>query len=140
MIVEIKRATRKDLDDMCRSMEMSSTEINVMVNWYYQSSDVWAGFWRGHLACVYGVHSPSLMSETAYLWLATNELVTEHPFLFVRHSQLVVQKLLQEYKTIHGHVHARSPNSIRWLEWLGVKLKRHKVENDLIPFDLERSG
>lgn len=139
-LVEIKRATRLNLDDICRSLSMSKKDYDIMVQWYLNSSASWAGFYRDQIACIYGVQSATLLSDDGYLWLVTNELVKEHPFLFVRHSQIAVEKLLKEYKVVRGHVYARHPNSMQWLEWLGVKLKRHEVKNDLMPFDLERIG
>jgi hypothetical protein len=139
-LVNIEHATRKNLDEMCRTLNMSKEHFDIMKRWYYSSTEVWAGFWQEELACLYGLWSVSIMSDEAYLWLVTNDLVKEHPFLFVRHSQLIVQAMLKEFSTINGHVHAGSPNSIQWLEWLGVKLRRHEVDKGLIPFELKRSA
>lgn len=138
--VEIRRAYRKDVDQMCLELKMSQADIDAMLRWYQNSNDVWAGFYKDQLACVYGVLAQTLFDEKAYLWLTTNDLVKEHPFLFVRHSQMVVKKLLESHTVIAGHVSIKSPNSIRWLQWLGVELHRAETVNGLIPFELKRSA
>lgn len=138
--VDVKTARRRDLEQMCAELGLNNIDTEQMHRWFYNSNEVWAGFYQDQLACLYGVLSPSLFSETAYLWLTTNELVKDHPFLFVRHSQMIVKKLLENHKLIVGHVSAKHKHSIRWLEWLGVKLMRDEIVNDLIPFRLKRSG
>lgn len=138
--VEVKRAMRRDLDTICMDLRLNELDVATMRKWYYNSSEVWAGFYKDYLACLYGVYSVSILSDVAYLWLTTNDLVKDHPFLFVRHSQIIVRRLLESHTTILGHVNVRHGNSIRWLEWLGVKLQRGEVSNDLIPFSLKRSG
>lgn len=138
--VEVKRAIRRDLDQMCRDLDLNKQDVDTMEKWYFNSTEVWSGFYKETLACLYGVYSSSFLSDTAYLWLTTNGVVKEHPFLFVRHSQMMVRKLLESHNVIIGHVNARHKDSIRWLEWLGVKLRRQDVENDMIPFELKRSA
>lgn len=138
--VDVRKAIRKDLDQICKDLDLSDQDAEIMRKWYYNSVQVWAGFYKDHLACLYGTYSASFLSDVAYLWLTTNDLVREHPFLFVRHSQMIIAKLLESHKMIVGHVSNKSPDSIRWLEWLGVKLKRNEIENDMIPFELKRTG
>lgn len=139
-LVDVRHATRKNLDEICASLGMSQHDYEIMIRWYHSSNETWAGFYQDAIACLYGVWTASLLSDEAYLWLVTNDLVKAHPFVFVRHSQLVTQKLLKDHRLIHGHVHAGHINSIQWLEWLGVKLIRSKIENGLIPFELKRSA
>lgn len=140
MSATIHRASLKNVRDLCASVDMAENDCDTMERWYFASVSNWAGFWNGEIACVYGVMSPSLMSDEAYLWLLTNDIVRDHAFTFVRHSQIVVRELLKEYNVVHGHVHRGQINSIQWLEWLGVRLRRHEAVNDLIPFDFKRSG
>lgn len=140
MSATIHRASLRNVKDLCASVDMSEKDCDIMERWYFASVSNWAGFWDGEIACVYGVMSPSLMSDEAYLWLLTNDLVRDHAFTFVRHSQIVIRELLKEYNVIHGHVLRGQINSIQWLEWLGVKLRRSETVNDLIPFNLKRSG
>lgn len=138
--VEVRRAMRRDLDQICADLSLNKTDTDTMHKWYYSSSEVWAGFYKEQLACLYGVYSASVLSATAYLWLTTNGLVKDHPFLFVRHSQMIVRKLLESHEVIVGHVNVRHTDSINWLEWLGVKLRRSEIENGMIPFELKRTA
>jgi len=87
-----------------------------------RSSDTWVGKVDGEIACVWGLIPPSLLGDKAYLWLITTDLVDEHPFCFVRHSQLAIKKLLKEYPIIYGHVLPDNTRGLRWLKWLGVKV------------------
>jgi hypothetical protein len=64
---------------------------------------------------------PTLLSDHAYLWLMVNDLVKEHQFCFVRHSQMELAKMLEKYPTIVGHCDRRHKDSMRWLRWLGAK-------------------
>lgn len=137
-LVSIREATIKELRDICEGM--SPKDVETMRRWFANSSQAWAGFYEDRIACLYGIISPSILSDTAYLWLTTNELVHEHPFLFVRHSQMVIEHLLRTHDRIVGHVSVNNLDAIKWLEWLGMKLARGDMKNDLIPFNLKRSG
>lgn len=86
------------------------------------SAVTWVGCVDEEVACVWGLVPPTLLSTQAYLWLITTDLVTEHPFLFVRHSQMVVKNILKEYPVITGHAGVGEDRSIRWLRWLGARM------------------
>ena len=85
------------------------------------SSQTWVGYVDGAPACMWGLVPASLLSDTAYLWLVTTDLVEEHQFLFVRHSQIEIKRMLSVYKTICGHCDQQHPRSVRWIKWLGGK-------------------
>jgi hypothetical protein len=102
------------------------------------STVIWAGFINGGLACIWGVIPPTLMSDRAYLWLYTTDLIKEHQFTLVRHSQLVMEEILSEYPTVVGHAIIGSDKSIRWLKWLGAKFG--PPQGTAIPFRITRNG
>ena len=87
-----------------------------------RSSDTWIGKVDGNIACAWGLIPPSLLGDKAYLWLITTDLVDEHPFCFVRHSQMVIKELLKEYPIIYGHVLPDNKRGLKWLKWLGVRI------------------
>jgi hypothetical protein len=74
------------------------------------------------VACVYGLAPPTAISNRAYLWLLTTELVEKHKFLFVRHSQLVIENALKRYDMIVGHVAVGNTSARKWLRWLGAEI------------------
>ncbi len=52
------------------------------------SQHVWVGSFDEKAACIWGIVTPTLLSNQAYLWLHVDEdTVVENQFLFVRHSQ-----------------------------------------------------
>lgn len=87
----------------------------------YRSTDVRYGFVNGECACVWGLIPPTLLSNSAYLWLLTTDLVEQHKFLFVRHSQRWMEEALLTYPVIIGDLASDDPIARRWLEWLGAK-------------------
>jgi len=99
---------------------------------------MWAGLIDGRLACLWGLIPPTLLSNQAYLWLYTTDVIKEHSFLLVRHSQLVMEEMLKEYPSICGHAIAGADKSIKWLRWLGAKFGEPQGKG--IPFRITRNG
>jgi hypothetical protein len=81
-----------------------------------------AGLIDGQVACVWGVRANVILNDSAYLWMLTTQLVDEHPFVFVRHSQLMAEEILKRFSFIHGWVLADNQRSVKWLQWLGGTL------------------
>jgi hypothetical protein len=100
------------------------------------SSDIWTGYVDGEVVCVWGIAPPSLISDRAYLWLYTTDHIKEHQFIFVRHSQVEVKKMLEIYETIHGHVIIGQHDNMRWLKWLGATFG--EPDDKKIPFQIRR--
>ena len=86
------------------------------------SAFAWSGEVDGKIACVWGLIPPSVLSEQAYLWLLTTDLIEEHKFLFTRYSQRVVEMMLQVYPTIVGHIDQKEARAVQWLKWLGAEI------------------
>lgn len=107
----IRRSTHADIkgaEDVLRVYFKASTYIN-------------AGKVNGEIACVWGLILPSLLSDRAYLWLLTTDLVDSYTFLFVRNSQRYIEQVLEEFPLIEGHVKSDNDRAKRWLKWLGAK-------------------
>lgn len=100
------------------------------------SSTVFVGKIHGDVVCSWGLIPPTVLSEQAYLWMYTTPQLEEHKFLFVRHSQRVIEDMLGEYERIVGHVVMGNDLAFRWLRWLGAKFGA--PENKLIPFRIDR--
>lgn len=86
-----------------------------------RSVEVRYGFVDGKVACVWGLIPPTLLSSTAYLWLLTTDIIAEHKFLFIRHSQRYIEEALKEFPTIIGDCLIDNRPAKRWLEWLGAE-------------------
>lgn len=106
-------------------------------SWYTRSLEVYGGYADGVLACAWGIVAPSVLSEHAYLWLITTSLVDENKFTFVRHSQMVIEDLLRDYKSVSGHTVASNQSAIRWLKLLGAKFTESEAEG-VLRFEIRR--
>jgi hypothetical protein len=102
------------------------------------SYKAWVGKVDDEIACVWGVIPPTILSDRAYLWLLANDLVEQHKFTFVRHSQIVIEGILNRFETILGHVDERDAKARRWLAWLGAKFEDGQKRKWMIPFRIER--
>lgn len=113
----------------------SATASAMVVDYLQRSEEAWVGEADGKIACLWGVIPPTMMSTRGYLWLLVTDEVAEHKFLFVRHSQLVVEEMLKKYSALYGYTKVGEWRSKRWLEWLGARFQPR--EGDAIPFEIE---
>ena len=100
------------------------------------SNQVWLGMCDDKIACVWGLIPSSMISNRAYFWLLTTDIVEQHKFLFARHSQIVMEDALKDYEIILGHVNINNERSKRWLKWLGAKFGE-PIEG-FLPFYIRR--
>ena len=100
----------------------------------WRSETVRYGLVDGRVACVWGLIPPTLLSDSAYLWLLTTDIVVEHKFLFVRNAQIYVEDMLKRYPILYGGV--GDPRAVRWLKWLGAEIG-HPIRGQ-VPFVIRR--
>jgi len=87
-----------------------------------RSSDVWQGLADGRVGCIWGLIPPTILSQTAWLWMLYDpELVEENKFFLVRNSQRFIEYALTLYPEIVGQVDPHSRMSVKWLKWLGAE-------------------
>lgn len=129
MRAEIKRASNLDIHDLIQRSPVADVPgaEDDLKRYLRVSVESWTGLIDGQVVCVWGLIAPTILSDRAYLWMLTTNLVDEHPFVFVRHSQMVIRDILQYYRYIEGHVISDADRSVRWLKWLGFKItsERH---------------
>lgn len=135
-IVEIRRVEMSEAAAITRDMVHDDSDEKTMEFCLLMSIIIWAGFIRGKLACIWGVIPPSLMSNQAYLWLNTTEVLKGHEFIFVRHSQRVFEELLEEYPSVVGHVIIGADKAYRWLRWLGAEFG--PPQGMVVPYRINR--
>jgi len=124
----IRRSAVADRPDACETL----------ADFYRRSSYTWIGVADDIVACIWGLIPPTILSDRAYLWMLTTDLVDEHKFIFVRYSRLAMDEMLKHYPTIVGHVEATQTRSIRWLRWLGARYGN--PQGKMIPFWIEAHG
>ncbi len=98
------------------------------------SQQVWLGSKDDIILAVWGLISPTLLSDVAYLWLFTTKHFIGHEFMLVRQSQRSVQDMLRTYSAIHGHGAVDNPRSLRWLRWLGATFS--EPQGKFLPFTI----
>ena len=127
MSAEIKIIKEQILSDLIKSsFQLTPIESKLIDNAQKLSYTTWAGFHDGKLVCTWGVITPSILSDSVYLWLHTTPVVKDCQFIFVRRSQLFIENLLKEYNYVVGHVRKDEPRSQRWLRWLGAEFSPSK--------------
>ena len=108
-----------------------SSRDQQMLDYCTAAGDIWAGWVNGELEAVWGVISPSFLSDDAYLWLWN--LPVKHPIILARYSLRVISTLHERWPNLHGHCRLGS-SSFRWLLWLGAEFGQ--PSESLVPFQL----
>lgn len=134
----IEKVTPEQARVYTRTLDLDDDEKKGMEYCLTMSAHMWVCLVDSGLLCIWGLIPPSFLSNQAYLWLYTTDLLEEHQFILVRHSQLVVEQCLEEYSSICGHVLANNSKAIRWLKWLGAKFGYPQGMG--IPFRITRNG
>jgi hypothetical protein len=137
-MTKIKKLSTQEAQILVRDIVLDSEGEQTMDFCLLMSTVIWGCFIDGGLGCIWGVIPPTLMSSQAYLWLYTTDLIKEHQFVLVRHSQMVIKEILEEYPSIVGHALMGSSKSIRWLKWLGAKFG--PPQGTGIPFRITREA
>lgn len=118
-IVEGKAALVKAL--AYASSDFYSRNAEIFDRCLLVTEHMWIGYYDQLAVCAWGLVPPTLLSDSAYLWMITLEVPEGAEFLLVRHSQIEIRKMLKMYPLIVGHCEIGAERSIRWLRWLGAK-------------------
>jgi hypothetical protein len=137
-MTRIETVTNEEARELVKELDLDALHIKTMNFCLKMSVIIWAGFINDELAGIWGVIPPSFLSYQAYLWLYSTNVMADHEFRLVRHSQMVIDGILEEYESIVGHAVMGSDRSIRWLKWLGAKFG--SPQGTLVPFRISRDG
>jgi len=137
-MTEIKKLNMEEAMACANSLDLTKVDREAMHYAIFLSSVIWGGYIDGRLACIWGLIPPTILSQQAYLWLDTTDVVNGHEFVLVRHSQLVVEEMLKEYPSIVGHAIVDNHKAIRWLKWLGAKFGEPQGQG--LPFRISTHG
>jgi len=137
MNVRIVQDDQVDILDVIRrsSHGASPNAERSLSSFMLASSEVWVGYAGDEVACICGLITPTMLSDRAYLWLLTTSLVDDHPFLFIRHSQVWMEQVKKRYRLIAGDVEIGNDKAKRWLGWLGAEFGY--PSDGRIPFTIE---
>jgi hypothetical protein len=109
---------QKDMFDYCQTL-----------------GEVYTGFVDGEFVCCWGLIPPSFLSNQAYLWMWGPEPLP-HQFVFIRQSQLQVQRMLSKYEEVIGDCLVKNRSAQKWLKWLGAEFG--PPNNGALPFVIRR--
>ncbi len=134
MTVAIRKNEAIDVRDIVRRSPVANLPgaEDILRDCMYRSVEVRAGLVDGQVACMWGLIPPTILSNTAWLWLLTTDIVAEHKFLFIRHSQRYIEEALKEFPNIIGDVEVTNRPAQKWLKWLGAEFK--ESDGRKIPF------
>jgi hypothetical protein len=138
MTVQIYRLTGEEAYDLIfdeHLAKLSDVEQESMHRTMKNSSRVWLGADESKVIAVWGLIPPTILSDTAYLWLFTTHYMHEHVFIFIRHSKRAVESMLKEFPIIVGHTSVTNHRAMQWLRWLGAKYG--DPQGQFIPFKIE---
>jgi hypothetical protein len=136
MKVDIQQADGHALMKQIKPTGMSKQDRLALNACLMLSATTYCATVDGKGACIWGLVPPSLLSERAYLWLFTTDVANEHQFLLARHSQIIVQKMLEEYPILTGHCHIIDTRAQRWLKWLGAEFGF--PQDQRVPFTIRK--
>ena len=97
-------------------------------------SSLYAVFNDGVLIAIWGTYANTILSDEITIWLHVTANFKGLEFSFIRHSQIVTQRLLQQYTRLVGICEQDNRKAQRWLKWLGARFD----EGDPKPFVIER--
>ena len=136
-IFRVSPAEAVDLISLECFATISAVEQETLLRSFTNSSRIWIGTVDSKLVAIWGLIPPTLMADTAYLWLRTTMHLDSHVFLFIRHSQRAIAAMLEEYPEIVGHCLIDNQRAQQWLRWLGAKFG-DPVNNTVLPFTIRR--
>lgn len=132
----IQIAVRDDVDlrDVIRRSPIADLPkaYDTINNYILRSIEVRYGFIDGIVACVWGLRPPTILSNAAYLWLLTTDIIAEHKFILIRYSRRYIEEALKRFPIIIGDVHIQNEPAKRWIKWLGAEFG--PLDRDRLPF------
>lgn len=109
-----------------------------LATYFAGSTLVWVGKINRKIVCIYGLMGQCFTSDSGYMWMLHTKALEEEKFLFIRHSQMVIEEALNIYTEIHGHVVASNESGKRWLKWLGAEFGY--TGDKVIPFMIRKKS
>jgi len=121
---------------MMDGLHLTPLEQDTLCKCLSRSMHVYYGRVDNTLICIWGVIPASLMSDQGYIWLYASEEVKNHQFVFIRKSQIALEKLLKQYNCLVGYTNVDSEDTKKWLKWLGATFG-HPI-GKAIPFSIRK--
>lgn len=112
---------------------LSDNAREIMERSLRNSPEAWVAYHADELVAYCGVIPPTILSDTAYLWMYTTPNFAKHWLVCVRHSRELIADVLRCYPILVGHC---NENSAKWLRWLGAFVSA-EPQSGFIPFEIK---
>ena len=63
------------------------------------------------------------------IWMLTSELAKDHKRDILKLSKPTIDDLCEGFKNVYNLIHKDNKSSIRWLEWCGFEVLKHRTFN-----------
>ena len=74
-----------------------------------------------------GVSQCSQNPSNGVIWMLTSELAKDHKKDILRLSKPTIDDLCVGFKNVYNLIHKDNKSSIRWLEWCGFDVLKHRT-------------
>tara|TARA_Y100000310_G_C20533794_1_gene739826 strand:- start:63 stop:524 length:462 start_codon:yes stop_codon:yes gene_type:complete len=91
-----------------------------------RSDEAWTALYNGEVVCIFGIRRKSLLSDTAYPWLLSTNLVNEHKRNLLKGAKISVNKWMGMNELLENFIPAGLPKLIRFVSWLGFTVEEAK--------------
>lgn len=126
----------RDILDQTQSAELLRGK-SATLEYAEKSNPICIGTYDGELGCVAGFVIPTFMSDRAYIWFCTTEVVDAHKVSFARGVKRAKNIMQGIYPQIIGHC-VENSSSVIWLKSLGAIFT--ETHNGLVKFIIEANN
>jgi hypothetical protein len=136
-VTKVEPISGEELAAAIATIDATPEHKEILFRSVKNSSHLWIGTNDETILCFFGLIPPTLLSDTAYLWLYCTADMQGHTIPLIRHSKRAAKKWLELYDCIVGHGHVDKPRSLAWLRMIGAKFG--EPQGSVVPFEI-RAG
>lgn len=136
-MTSVQSISSKDMSALISSElgpKLTPEHIEILQRSVRSSSHIWIGEHNGELLCFFGLIPPTILSDTAYLWLYNTEAMAGHTIPLIRHSIRARRDWLELYPRIVGHGRVGNDRSLAWLRLIGAEFG--EPTGPVVPFEI----
>lgn len=129
----VRRPTSADLDFMVENIRKEDlAEVEAMggktvrecldeTNDIQNTSWVWEH--DGKVMCIFGVNPVEDSDRIGAIWMLATKFFDDYFMIFASGCKPIVEDMIKPFKYVFNYVHAENKKSIKWLQWLGFKVR-----------------
>lgn len=123
-----------DVEELWASSHLTPYEA-LKMSFLVSRDTCFVGLVDGAPFCMFGVRTPTLLSNVAVPWMIATKDIELCSRGFLRASKEIVRLWSDQFSLMQNYVDARNTVSIRWLQWIGFSVYYPKPYGvDKLPF------